>query len=278
MSSKVFTVGIEFLNGINTPQLTAEINADTIITTTLTRIDTEDNDVTLVFDSVLSTEENTALNTLVAAHTPVTNLVQSYSIVKIKETESADDGYWKTRTVHVDALKNTTSTTIFTYPLDMSVYVVCFQSEEMHRGDIINMCAGKGTPLGPITASASIGDTTISLYAASVLGCMIGYDYAISEGSNFQTLGIAYTKDTEANTISFEKPLTDAYTTAAQVVICRKFIDDYELSGPEHVELGQEKIGAKFVPANTSVYLDYTNKSTTDDKVFVGTIKFSWHV
>ncbi len=49
---------------------------------------------------------------------------------------------------------------------------------------------------------------------------------------------------------------------------------DYDIGHPWEHEIGNTKIGGSYVPADVEVTIEYTNNSTTDDKLFVGRVEY----
>lgn len=69
--SLTYSLSGDFSGNINSVQLQTEINADPGITPTVTNINTDDDDVIIVFDSTPSTGEQTTINGIVSSHTAV---------------------------------------------------------------------------------------------------------------------------------------------------------------------------------------------------------------
>jgi len=83
--------------------------------------------------------------------------VDPVQTVKLQEEETGKEtnGAFKSKTLHIDAVANQTTSEITWEPYPIGALQVSFVAEEMHRGDTITLCVGPDTTTGMI-----IGDVT----------------------------------------------------------------------------------------------------------------------
>lgn len=80
MTTYTKSIASDFGGNLDTSQLQTEIKSNGVITTPILRIDTNGDQVFIVFSDVLSNTEETALNTLITAHVPAIKYTESMAI------------------------------------------------------------------------------------------------------------------------------------------------------------------------------------------------------
>jgi len=82
--------------------------------------------------------------------------------------------------------------------------------------------------------------------------------------------------DKTNNYIYVENNLVNSYSFATPTYIKQSiyFMKDYDIGHPSKHNIGETKIGGSYVPTNIEVTIEYINKSTTNDKLFVGKVEY----
>jgi hypothetical protein len=86
----------------------------------------------------------------------------SDNIVQIKEESIATGGNFGTTTLGFNIAHNSTRSEVLEWPCPITALAIEFISEEIHRGDIINMTVGEDTLIGAIGAPVSPASAWIS--------------------------------------------------------------------------------------------------------------------
>ncbi len=83
----------DFGGNLQTTQLQKEINSDGAISHTCIAVLSRGTDVQLIFDTALDGAEQTALNAVVAAHTPATAVGANTAVIAIEENDVSNINY-----------------------------------------------------------------------------------------------------------------------------------------------------------------------------------------
>lgn len=116
----------------------------------------------------------------------------------------------------------------------------------------------------------------ISVSQTVVDNTMKGYYIKLDDLTNNDNVERIIDIDTTNNYIYVETNLTNSYSVATPTYIKQSiyFMKDYDIGHPWEHEIGASKIGGSYVPPNMEVTIEYTNLSTTDDKLFIGRVEY----
>jgi len=165
----------------------------------------------------------------------------------------------------------TVTTHDVTLALPVSLLCTRLDAKKKNDGDEIGFDVNPDTPLGlSPTASVSGGDKTVSVPASM---CALldaetlwkGQSLILEEGGTRNDLGAIVSWDTEAGTVTTHAGASDDFTTAAAIKIttsmspCIISTGWVEItSGDSKVyTFGDNKIGASFVPAGSTIRIRY---------------------
>ena len=103
-----------------------------------------------------------------------------------------------------------------------------------------------------------------------------GYYIKLDDLTNADDVGRIISIDTTNNYIYVDTNLTNSFAVATPTYIrqCVCPIKDYIIGPPWHYSIGEAKIGGSSIPEDIDVTIEYTNKSTTDDKTFIGILEY----
>jgi hypothetical protein len=237
--------------------------------------------------------------------------------VSIKEENVKTGGNFQSTTIEFDAIKNQESSQSISWPFPVSALAVQFVTEEINRGDILDMIIGKDTITGIVTTNVvpastwsdqnyTSGQTVI--YNSKVYTCILdtvsneiptdviywkyglelsvsqtvidyirlGYYVKLFDEVNQDDVGRIIYIDNITNKIYAEVDVVNSFLATSPTYIQQsiKNISNYEIAGPSHNIIGSTKIGGAYIPANVTVTVCYTNKSTDTDKHIVGQVEF----
>ena len=94
------------------------------------------------------------------------------------------------------------------------------------------------------------------------------FSIKITDGTNTNDLGIVLGKNVVAKTITVKTTTTNTFLASSPTYIKKThyFIKTYEIGPPWEYIIGDSKIGASYIPANTIVRLKYINNSALAKK------------
>jgi hypothetical protein len=104
----------------------------------------------------------------------------------------------------------------------------------------------------------------------------VGYYVNVDDGTRMDNLNRVISIDTVNDNIYMESNPTNSFLAATPTYIKQTIysMKDYELGPSSKHKIGKSKIGGNYIPANTSVTIDYNNISVTTDKKFIGIVEF----
>lgn len=104
----------------------------------------------------------------------------------------------------------------------------------------------------------------------------VGFSLNLFDGVNTDDMGRVIKVDTTNSKVYMENNPTNTFSPLSPTYVrqCVHMIKDFEIGEAfEHV-IGESKIGASYVPTDVVITLEYTNKSTTYDKEFIGEVEY----
>jgi hypothetical protein len=113
------------------------------------------------YESTPTTCPTNTAHTIDTAQTAIVD-VRDQNIVEIKEESTPTGGYFSSRSLKIDAIKNTITSRTICFPMPISALTVCFISTSEHEGDEISMGVGLNTIVGELTANVTAKPAWIS--------------------------------------------------------------------------------------------------------------------
>ncbi len=147
------------------------------------------------------------------------------------------------------------------YPVNMCLYSTAFEVMRANVGDRLCVDVAPDTFAGPALAAVAPGATRVAAAPATLRAVMIGYMLTLSEGGNRDELGRVLEVDWAAGELVFETPTTQAFTTAAALLVTRRFCD-ISFVTEQRYTLGADVVGGSFFPKGVTLRLSYYNVST----------------
>jgi hypothetical protein len=259
-----YSISGDFDNGLNTARLEAEILASSI-TKGVKGINTEGDDCDVWFKEAISSEEETVLDGLVAAHDG-TPLVQP-RLVAIKEEDVQTGGHFQARGIawDVPATEGWNDLDPFSWPHPISLLAAETFGRSGCNEDKVEFLVAPGTVVGSITADVVVDDTEISVSATALANLCVGKLVELDDGTNSNNLGRVLAVDTADGKITVETAATQAFAAATPtyVKMTTKMGYDVELTEGHRIAIGESKIGGSYISANVPIAMRYFNKDGT---------------
>ena len=166
----------------------------------------------------------------------------------------------------------------FSFHTNVSISSVHFTTNSSQTGDLVSCLTAPYTPIGSITSNVSVGDTVINVAQSVVqelsLGCMV----TLTDGTNTCEMSRAIGIDSVNLKVTCESASTFPFSAATSTTVQMSFptVTNFEIADPNLISLGENHIGAAFLPASTPIMITYQNKSQTASKYFVFYCQILW--
>lgn len=187
----------------------------------------------------------------------------SKEVVKIQEETVPTGGNFKCRSESIDILPNETKIVDRTFPFNISALAIEFNSDADNQGDNLELIVGPNTIIGAITSPVNIGDNVINVNSTVVENLNVGFKINLFNGSITENLGFVIAIDKDNLTITTQNTSTQSFShlTPTYIRMSVYVIEDYVIGKSGRWEIGGNKIGGSFVPANVIIRIVYYNNS-----------------
>lgn len=266
MSIYYYSYAADFLYGLNPAQFHQEILAAGTISVDLISVDVIGDQVSVTFVSPLSTDEQAALNTLVQNHRPAVPVVAPYIVSKIRE-ETVDTGEnFMSEGIEVMGATgpNVTTTIMLTWPINFCLLGFSTQTDEVHRGSMIEAAIAPNAIIGVLIADCASGATGIYVSDTVIDHLMVGYFLDLFTGVSSENLGRVVSIDKTTGYVVTEFQPSQDYTAypPTYVRMTIYFLQNYRFAAPGFYSIGDRRIGGSYLPAETPVRIVITNASS----------------
>lgn len=268
------SLATDFSNQLNASQLQTNLEQEPLITKLLIGIMMNNDDVDIIYAENLPAAEETALDNIVTNY--VYKAPDISNQVLVKEEDIKTGGHFQVKTIHVTAAANETKLHDISWPHDVNILSVSLYSTADMVGDKVSALIAPNTTIGAITADVATTDTTFTVQSSVVQNIRIGYLVTITDLTNTDECGVVTAIDLGAFTITVETAPTNAYLAATPTYIQMtvQMMVQHEMPGFDFVLiLGESKIGASHIPANTTVRIKYEN-STAAQKDLIACVEY----
>ena len=221
-----------------------------------------DDEVNILTLLNLTSGQTSIIDTVILNHTgEIVNDVYTEHVKIIEETHGAEtQGIFQSITIdlYISGVTGTTYKDLkFPYPVSL------FSSEWLVReeqvSDIAEFQLAPNTICGALTTPHSSGDTLLNVSSTVFTQADIKFGYHIT--INGYDLGRVIDKDVGNSTITVEYPLPVDMAPGSYVMFTIKIVPHWRFNAPGFCSVGESKIGASFIPANTTMRMVYHNIS-----------------
>lgn len=187
--------------------------------------------------------------------------------VALKEDFKTSGGNYQTQGYTLAALASATSTITYSMPFPTVTRDITFASDSTMTGDILDIYTAD-VVMGTLGAAASIGDTTLVVPPILIAYLFKGFYVSVVEGATSELLLLVLDIDAGTNTITVDRALASAFTTAAFVSFRAYYAKNYVIGLPMKHRLGSNISGGASVPANTTFVAAYQNSTATPKTIY----------
>lgn len=189
----------------------------------------------------------------------------------IQEENTPTGGRFQCRTFIVDVGADAGEySTIFSFPIPIGILSAYTEGRDEIKNDEGALHIGEDTTIGVTTQAISTDDTVINVQISVIENIKIGFWVSI-DGDDF---GRVIAIDNTNNTITVETPATKDYDSGKLVKMTAKMCPFIVFPGSGIIKLGEAKIGASHLSANTSVKIIYNRKTSGDAHKFYLTFEY----
>lgn len=188
--------------------------------------------------------------------------ITSNSVNIIQSSPSINDNY-RVESIYISIKPNELYTSLFSWPFNVGILTVNWNSGENNRGDIVNCYISPNTTIGAITQDIHQGDTVIHVSPSVLTYISKGYNVNITDG--IQNLNLEQCIDTNSidNTITVQNQVSTSMKAGSAVQMTIHNIKNIILTEPSQMRLATKHLSSSFLPANTQIKFTYQNNSNT---------------
>lgn len=189
--------------------------------------------------------------------------------VKIEQESIPTGGNYKSEGYSFEAAPNTVTKYPVSWKIPITTNTVLVNTDESQIGDTLNAIVGPQTIIGVLTADHPIGTKIFSVNSTVTTNLVVGYEVILGS----YNLGICTRIDKANYLIETEFVSSVAYTAGTYLKAQVRIIKNFILGRNGGLNLGTANVKGKYLPANTTTSVEYTNNSNTT-KVFSFNIEF----
>jgi len=253
--------------------LTYQIQTSSIVTA-LKNIDTVGDACDIYFNASLSSEDETTLDAIVAAHTGAP-LTPALPIQPVKEIDTSglnpDTANTKLKGYEFVADGKTEGEGAwtnfdFSFPYDVDVLMgEGIAPPDGADGDEMEFYVAPDLIVGQVAADASSGQPDIYFNASALQNLKPGFFVRI--GAATDDLHEIGSIDYTTGKVTLTSDLEEAKTTDDYVLRTIKYCESISMTPGEVLNLGGQTSGSVFIPASTTLRVRYYNTQSTDTDV-----------
>lgn len=260
-----YTISTETLNGAaDLNSLAAEYQASAIVTA-LDYINIAGDTLAVWTKDALSTGDKTLLDAVLAAHEGISSGTRAETVA-IQEELIATGGHYQAQSFEITVPASAGWETLdISFPIPIGILDASVNLREVEEGDEIDMTVAPDTVTGTITANVAAAATVIDVAQTVIDNAAVGYYIKLDDGTNADDMGRILSIDKVGLKLTMETATTNAFLAATPSYVKQsvKMVPHIWLSKFGTVTLGSAKIGASYVPANTTIRIRYNNVSVT---------------
>lgn len=212
----------------------------------------------------LTVDQKKELDYIIHEHTGLGNNKIVIDTVKIQEEElNVTGGQFQSYLIDIDLNTQGTLTRDISFPYNISLLSAQWIVNQNQIGDTAEFQIAPDLVVG-YTTSTRTGTNVIPVDDSVVRYSKIGYWVKMNDIDLGRILSI----NKMNKTITVENQITSLQPSKSQIKITIKLVPYFRFTAPGSFTVGESKIGAALIPANTVLRLIYKNNSPTYNKSF----------
>jgi len=210
---------------------------------------------------------NNSTHTINSNSIAIINSISENQVQVIPQT-NLTGGQYRAESISFTIPANSTVSHNNSWPFNISVKTVSFNTIAEQQGDVINSLIAPNTVIGYNTTNVNIGNTIFNVNNTVINYSKIGYLLSIKNGTNTSVLGQVI--NISGNSVTCETPSTFNFNAGSQIMLTINNIRNFVIGPPGPVHLEASGSTSAIIPAGTIVDAQYTNNQN------VSTI-FNWN-
>lgn len=253
---------------VNLDNLKTDIDGSSI-SVSLSHIDESDSNILIYFRAELDSKCESTLDDIVENHSNI-EAAPAITEVKIKEEEYAGmtQGHFQARTLMVEIEGDGTYSTELDFPYPISLFSSEWLVSDHNVGDGAEFQLAPNTTIGYITAPVEEGDLVIQVSSTVVENIKLGYWVRLNDHE--ETIGQVTKVNKEDLTIEVESGVNVAHTVGTLVKMTIKIVPVWDFTAAGFCSVGENKIGASFIPEGSVLKLVYHARNGNTEKRLFG--------
>jgi hypothetical protein len=255
---------------VSTDRLTLEIN-NSVITISLSRIDTYNDIIDIIFKSELSVDDKNILDSIVANHSGEPIISDTIQQVKIAveqpwyiEEGNTTQELFCAESLIIDISANETEKIFeFSWPFDIGLKSGTIYVSEDMLGDEMSVKIAPNTIIGVVTQNVNVGDTSAFVSPTVIqnikYGQFVGFPSKEYEIGRVTKVGPDY--------LEFENPSDVSVNAGDYIGMCMKIIPYIYFNSTHPIEIGKTIPTSNRIPKDIIVQIVYKNNNNTAKKV-----------
>lgn len=147
------------------------------------------------------------------------------------------------------------------FPYNVCIYGLEFRTNEIHRGDSIDIIFSPNTIVGVIFQRIDTSSTTFMVSPTVLENISMGFNVSISDGVNTCDCGSLVSNDLNSGTITVEIAPNYIFDIGAYVSLSIYAVKNYQITEPGKYKVGYGTLAGKTIPPNVVIRLVYHNQS-----------------
>lgn len=192
------------------------------------------------------------------------------NLVRVSEMTTKTNTYYQVRSLKITAAANTTESADMVIDTDVNMISVITVCEKELAGDAVRWEMNPQTTAGVLTVGTSSGDTVLNVSPTVSQNAQPLFEVRLVNAldpTQYTDIGMIDSVDRENHTITLKTALGVSYpasTTLVQLtMVYVRDVDMPRLDG--QIVMGNDKIGASYLPKGTIVRCIYTNNHAQDE-------------
>jgi len=246
-----------YTKAANIETLRYEIENNSLITIGLDSVIQNGASVEITFLIALPTADETELTNVVNTHDASVSIPSKPNEVVISEELTKTGGHpgFINKVIATGSIAKEVINDV-TFPFPISLTSGKYEQSPNMEGDKIKIYVGPDTIVGVTTAIMATTDTVVAVQQSVIDNCFIGMSCVIDT----QDVGRIISIDSTALTITIETEPTTQIAAGKYVKITVKMMPEIFLGKESFmISVGENKIGASYIKANTIIRLIYEN-------------------
>jgi hypothetical protein len=195
------------------------------------------------------------------------------NVFKIKEMTIQTGGKYQIVHSKIVALANQTTVMARTFDTGINLLSAVFSLTSNLQGDHITWMIAPHTTIGAVTVSTEVGSTVIKVQKSVIDNIEPLYRVRLAlntdQYNTYEDVGVVTEIDEVNSTITVTSPCTQIWSAGTTLVKMTIVMIDIEAGFLNlDLKIGQDKIGASYVPKGVPIVCEYTNNHLTDDHIF----------